>query len=272
MEMHKMKNDPIRYYRGGSTFFLRGTCNPYVAKNKRVKEDDTIFIHSEGVETVPKGTGLLTSTSIQYLCIFKAPTSTLFITASETDVQILFHHAMPLSHTDMCDIADLISNTLVSDFTYSKQCSTDIIISYSISDRNRNAQAALPFIKDVVIHGVIRAQQHVQNRPSFQIFIPSEGEGKTEVPQGKWHEWIPEGCPYYPCHHIADQICDYCYCPFYPCYDEELGACITSLKGEKVWSCEPCTLLHYPAVAMYLRAHPTASLTELKEVFAKQNE
>lgn len=267
-----MKNDSIRYYRDRNTFFLRGTCNLCIAKDKCAKEDDTIFIHSGGVETVPKGTGLLTSIPIRYLCIFKAPASTLFITASKTDVQILFHHAKPLSHADMCDIADLISNTLVSDLNYSKQHSTDIIVSYSISDSNENAHVALTFIKDVVIHGVIRAQQHVQNRPSFQIFIPSEGEGKKEVPKGKWHEWTPEGCPYYPCHHIANQICDYCYCPFYPCYDEELGACITSSKGEKVWSCETCALLHHPAVAMYLREHPTASLAELKELLAEQNE
>jgi len=263
-----MKNDPIRYYRNGNTFFLRGKCNLYVAKNKCVKEEDTIFIHSGGVETVPKGTGLLTTTPIRYLCIFKAPTSTLFITASKTDVQILFHHADPLSHADMRDIADLISNTLMFDLNYPQQHSMDIIISYSILDSNENAHVVLPFIKEVVIHGVVRAQQHVQNRPAFQIFIPSS----SVIPNGKWHEWIPEGCSYYPCHKIANQACDYCYCPFYPCYDKELGACITSSKGEKVWSCETCALLHHPAVAMYLKAHPTASLTELKNIFAEQNE
>jgi adenosylcobinamide hydrolase len=261
-----MKNDAIRYYRDGNTFFLRGKCKLYSAKTTCLKEDNTIFIHSKGVETMPKGTGLLTSIPIQYLCIFKAPTSTLFIIASKTDAHILYHSAEPLSNADMHDIADLISNTLMSDLSYSKQHSMDIIVSYSLSDNNENASVALLFIKDIVLHGVMRAQQYIQNRPSFQIFIPSEGESKKERPKGRWHEWIPEGCPYYPCHHIANQICDYCYCPFYPCYDSELGVCVISSKGEKVWSCETCTLLHHPTVAMYLKAHPTASLTELKEV------
>ena len=139
-------------------------------------------------------------------------------------------------------------------------------ISSSLLSESEYEMIALPFIKDIVIHGVMRAQQYVQNRPSFQIFIPSEGERKKERPLGKWHEWIPEGCQYYPCHQIANQICDYCYCPFYPCYDSELGACITSSKGEKVWSCETCTLLHHPTIARYLRAHPTASLIELKSI------
>jgi Zn-finger protein len=266
LEVHRMKNDPIRYYRDGKTFFLRGKCKLYSTKDKYVKEEDTIFIHSGGVETAPKGTGLLTKSPIQCLCIFKAQASTLFIISSKTDAHILFHSAKPLSNADMCDIANLISDTLVSDLHYPKQHSMDIIISYSLSDNNEAAIVSLTFIKEIVIHGVIRAEQHTQNRPSFQIFIPSEGESKKEVPKGKWHEWIPEGCSYYPCHHIANQICDYCYCPFYPCYDKELGACITSSKGEKVWSCETCALLHHPTVAMHLRAHPTASLTELKAI------
>jgi len=261
-----MKNDAIRYYRDGNTFFLRGKCKLYSAKNTCVKEEDTIFIHSGGVKTVPKGSGLLTSIPIQFLCIFKAQASTIFITASKTDAQILFHSAKPLSNADMHDIAELISNTLVSDLSYPKQHSMDIIVSYSLSNNDENSIVALPFIKDMIIHGIMRAQQHVQNRPSFQIFIPSEGENKKEIPKGKWHEWMPEDCPYYPCHHIANQICDYCYCPFYPCYDSELGACIISSKGEKIWSCEACTLLHHPPVAIHLRTHPTASLAELKKV------
>jgi len=261
-----MKNDPIRYYRDGDTFFLRGKCKLYLAKENQVEEEETIFIHSGGVETAPKSAGLLTPIPIQYLCIFKAPISTVFIISSKTDVQILFHSAIPLSDVEMRKIADLISETLVSDLSYPTQHSKDIIVSYSLSDSNENASEALPFIKDIIIHGIMRAQQHIQNRPSFQVFIPGKGEGKKEVPEGKWHEWIPEGCQYYPCHHIANQACDYCYCPFYPCYDEELGACITSSKGEKIWSCEACALLHYPAVAMYLRAYPTASLEELKDI------
>ncbi|MDR2855570.1 MAG: cysteine-rich small domain-containing protein [Methanomicrobiales archaeon] len=264
-----MKNDTIRYYRDKETFFLRGTCHLSLGKDTHVKKEDTIFIHSGQKYPFPKGTGLFTSVPIQYLCIFKAPKSTLFITASKEEVQIIYHNHKPLSDADMHTIADLIDNTLVLDLHYQKQSSMNVIVSYSLSECDNDIISEPGFIQDIIIHGVRRAEQHIQNRPSFQIFIPREGESKKESPKGKWHEWIPENCPYYPCHDIANQICDYCYCPFYPCYDEELGTCITSSKGEMVWSCEACTLLHYPPIAAHLKIYPVASLAELKEVHAE---
>ena len=259
-----MKNDTIRYYRDGNTFFLRGRCHLYVKKDDHVKKEDTIFIHSGQKHPFPNGTGLLTSVLIQHLCIFKAPKSTVFIAASKEEVQILYHHAKPLTDASMRVIADLINNTLIIDLNYHVQSSMDIIVSYSLSKSNNDIISEPMFIKDIVIHGVRRAEQYLHNRPSFQIFIPDKGERKKEHPKGKWYEWIPEDCPYYPCHDIENQVCDYCYCPFYPCHDEELGACITSSKGELIWSCEACTLLHDPFVAAHLKAYPVASLAELK--------
>ena len=50
--------------------------------------------------------------------------------------------------------------------------------------------------------------------PAFFIFSRFKGE--------HWVEWLPQNCPYYPCH-FPGQSCDFCYCPFYPCRNEELG-------------------------------------------------
>jgi adenosylcobinamide hydrolase len=93
-------------------------------------------------------------------------------------------------------------------------------------------------------------------RPSFFIFSRYQGD--------HWAEWVPENCPYYPCH-FPGQWCDFCYCPFYPCGDESLGQWVeSSAKNDLVWNCSRCTLLHEPAIADYLLAHPEATLRELK--------
>jgi len=95
-----------------------------------------------------------------------------------------------------------------------------------------------------------------KGRPAFFIFSRYQGE--------HWAEWVPEECPYYPCH-FPGQRCDFCYCPFYPCGDESLGQWVQgSSRNGPVWNCSSCTLLHEPAIADYLRAHPEATLRELK--------
>ncbi|MEM2124285.1 MAG: cysteine-rich small domain-containing protein, partial [Methanolinea sp.] len=99
-------------------------------------------------------------------------------------------------------------------------------------------------------------QRGGRGRPRFFIYSRYQGD--------HWAEWVPEECPYYPCH-FPGQRCDFCYCPFYPCGDETLGQWVTSgTKNGPVWSCSDCTLLHEPAIADYLIAHPEASLRELK--------
>lgn len=94
-----------------------------------------------------------------------------------------------------------------------------------------------------------------RNRPSFFIFSRYGGD--------HWAEWVPEDCPYYPCH-FPGQRCDYCYCPFYPCMDESLGEWVQSSHNGRVWNCSGCTLLHLPHIADYLGKNPEASLNELK--------
>ena len=267
-----MQNDRIRYYRRKNSFILQGRCALYSAKDDVKKEEERLIFISFGEDdSFLPGTGFLTQIPIGYLCIFKAPQSTLFISASDDDVHIIFHHAHPLCDADLHAISALIHDTLVSELSYSMQKSMDIIVSYSLSERDEDV-ISLDFIKDIVIYGVLRAKQHVHDRPSFHIFIPSNGEAEKEVPKGSWYEWIPEGCSYYPCHDIKNQVCDYCYCPFYPCYDEELGKCVTSSRGGEIWSCEPCTLLHHPSVAGHLKRHHMASLADLKRVHSEADE
>jgi len=99
------------------------------------------------------------------------------------------------------------------------------------------------------------AEPAPRNRQAF--FIMSRFGG------GHWAEWVPEGCPYYPCH-MPGQRCDFCYCPFYPCKDEVLGQWVEGSQGGQIWNCSTCTLLHEPAIADYLIQNPEASLDELK--------
>ncbi|KAF5067374.1 Cysteine-rich small domain protein [anaerobic digester metagenome] len=87
---------------------------------------------------------------------------------------------------------------------------------------------------------------------------------------GHWVEWSPEACPYYPCHHLEGQRCEYCYCPFYPCRDPSLGDEVVSSTAGAVWNCSRCTLLHLPAVADHLNRNPLASLAELKRVASRR--
>ena len=94
--------------------------------------------------------------------------------------------------------------------------------------------------------------------PSFLIYSRFGG--------GHWVAWSAEGCPYYPCHHLAGQRCEFCYCPLYPCGDPALGEEVASSTAGAVWNCSACTLLHEPAVADHLRRNPMASLAELNRV------
>ncbi len=47
-------------------------------------------------------------------------------------------------------------------------------------------------------------------------------------------------CKYYPCH-FEGQDCSLCFCPFYPCLIYETGG---EFKGNLIWSCMKCNLVH----------------------------
>lgn len=118
-------------------------------------------------------------------------------------------------------------------------------------------------IRAAVMHGIAEAVRRTtgaapRDRPSFFIFSRFRGD--------HWVEWIPEGCPYYPCH-FEGQRCDFCYCPLYPCGDESLGEWSVSSNGGKVWNCARCTMIHDPAVTDHLKRYPEASKAELIRVW-----
>jgi len=83
-------------------------------------------------------------------------------------------------------------------------------------------------------------------------------------------EDLPKGelCPHYPCH-FKGQVCVFCYCPKYPCEDLELGKWILSSRGDVIWTCIDCRLIHKKRVAEYLCDHPEATIDELKRVDAE---
>ncbi len=102
-----------------------------------------------------------------------------------------------------------------------------------------------------------------RDRPSFFIYSRYGGD--------HWNEWIPEGCPYYPCHNFTGQQCSFCYCPLYPCMDSQFGHLIETPTGE-VWSCMDCRFIHEPAVTAHLLQNPEADIAELKAVWKKAGE
>ena len=96
-----------------------------------------------------------------------------------------------------------------------------------------------------------------RNRPSFFIYSRYGGN--------HWNEWLPEGCPYHPCHGFPEQKCTFCYCPLYPCKDTEFSEEIDTPRG-KIWSCQDCQFIHLPEVEHHLKRNPEASVAELKGV------
>lgn len=120
------------------------------------------------------------------------------------------------------------------------------------------ARAALRY---GIPEAIRRSRGPVPKRPAFFIYSRFKGE--------HWVEWMPENCPYYPCH-FEGQRCDFCYCPLYPCGDESLGQWAESSCGGRVWNCATCTLIHEPSVANYLKKYPEASKDELVRVWKNQ--
>jgi len=80
-------------------------------------------------------------------------------------------------------------------------------------------------------------------------------------------EGLPKGkdCPHYPCH-FEGQVCVFCYCPKYPCEDSQLGKWIVSSRGDVVWTCIDCELIHKKRIASFLYDHPEATVSELKRI------
>jgi adenosylcobinamide hydrolase len=109
------------------------------------------------------------------------------------------------------------------------------------------------------VQEAIRRHEGLVSRENPSMFVYSRYGGDH------WAEWMPKGCPYYPCH-FPGQRCELCYCPFYPCADVDLGEYVESQSGGQVWSCSKCVLVHRPEVVDYVIQHPEAPLGELKRL------
>jgi len=241
--------------------------------------------------------GLLTALPITNLCIARYDYVTVFVTAAVSDrnrtINIIVICERPLTDAALLGAMMTATEAKMQVITARKvpgsALSTDaVVVACEKSDGEREAFAG-PLtgtgmrISKAVSHALTEALVRFDNyllstwgvtrgwsrghpaivkrrRPSFFIYSRYGGD--------HWNEWIPEDCPYYPCHNYADQQCSFCYCPLYPCMDRELGQMIDTPNG-KIWSCMDCRLVHEPAVANHLLANPEADVLELKSVKKK---
>jgi len=237
--------------------------------------------------------GLLTAVPIANLCIARYDYITAFVTAAVSDrnrtINIIVTCERPL--TDAALLGALVTMTEAKMQVISARklpcgaLSTDAAVVASEKTAGPAEDFAGPLtetgmrIFKAVSHALTEALIRFDNyllmtwgvtrgwstgnpavkrkRPSFFIYSRYGGD--------HWNEWIPEGCPYYPCHHYSEQQCSFCYCPLYPCMDTELGRMIDTPHGE-IWSCMDCLLVHEPAIVRHLLANPEADISELKSL------
>jgi adenosylcobinamide hydrolase len=221
--------------------------------------------------------GLMTAVEMKNLCILQYDFITAFITAGILDgkqdhqdtINIIICSQEGL--TDAALLGAIITATEAKVLALAQNgyaisgTPTDAVIVASEGD------AVHPYagpvtgpgmrIREAVLFGIpeaLKRHEGTITRKSPSFFILSRYGGQH------WAEWVPEACPYYPCH-FPGQRFDFCYCPFYPCGDESLGQWVqSSSKNGPVWNCAGCTLLHKPEIADYLLKNPEASLRELK--------
>lgn len=223
--------------------------------------------------------GLLTAVDMEHLCIFQHDFISVFITAGVKNpglpgpntINIIVHSDEGMSDSALLECIITATEAKVmalQSMGYSfSGTTTDAVVASCEGEREHSYAGVLTEVGKrvygAVLFGVpeaIRRQEGTIQRGHSSYFIYSRYGGDH------WVEWIPENCPYYPCH-FEGQSCDFCYCPFYPCGDETLGQWVKSSHGGgKVWNCSDCTLLHEPRIARYFKKHPEASLTELKHL------
>lgn len=230
--------------------------------------------------------GLLTAVSMRHLCILQYDFITIFVTAGVTNpnpdpdaphtINIIVASREGLSDGAMLETIATAAGAkahalALMGYPFTGTTTDAVAVASEGEVRHTYAGTATEAGRRVyaaVSRGVKEAlDRHegrtIRERPSFFIFSRYGGE--------HWVEWLPEGCPYYPCH-FKGQVCDFCYCPYYPCRDEELGEWVESSTNGRVWSCSACTLLHEPDVAAYFKRNPEASLRELKKYRASLEE
>ncbi len=244
--------------------------------------------------------GLLTAVPITNLCIARYDYITVFVTAGVSDsnrtINIIVTSTRPLSDAAllgaMLTATEVKMQVLADRKLPSGASPTDAVVVAAEKSSSapemfagvltetgeRIAKAVRQALTEALVRfdtyllstwGVSRGWSREEPgfvrrvRPSFFIYSRYGGD--------HWTEWVPEGCPYYPCHNYSRQQCSFCYCPLYPCMDFSLGAMIDTPHGE-VWSCMECRLVHIPEVASHLQQNPEADVLELKRLLKKVNE
>lgn len=242
--------------------------------------------------------GLLTAVPMQNLCIAQYDYITAFVTAAVSDrnrtINIIVTSAKPLTDAALLGAMMTVTEAKMKVIAERKLPATAQSTDAVIVAAEKNGSAAEEFagpltevgmrIAKAVSHALTEAFVRFDNylltnwgisrgwgggasalmkrkRPSFFILSRYGGE--------HWNEWVPEGCPYHPCHNFAEQQCDFCYCPLYPCRDTEFSEEIDTPAG-KLWSCMDCRFIHEPAVVKHLKENPEAGMAELKAVRKKR--
>jgi adenosylcobinamide hydrolase len=239
--------------------------------------------------------GLLTAVPITNLCIAQYDYITAFVTAAVSDrnrtINIIVTSEKPLTDAALLGAMMTVTEAKMKVILERKLPSTALSTDAVIVAAEKRGSAAEEFagpltevgmrITKAVSHALTEAFVRFDNylltnwgvsrgwgggtnaallkrkRPSFFIFSRYGGE--------HWNEWVPEGCPYHPCHKFDEQRCDFCYCPLYPCHDPEFSEEIEAPQG-KIQSCMDCRFIHEPAVVEHLKANPEAGIKELKAV------
>ena len=242
--------------------------------------------------------GLLTAVPMQNLCIAQYDYITAFVTAAVSDrnrtINIIVTSAKPLTDAALLGAMMTVTEAKMKVIAERKLPATAQSTDAVIIAAEKNGSAAEEFagpltevgmrIAKAVSHALTEAFVRFDNylltnwgisrgwgggasalmkRKSPSFFILSRYGGEH------WNEWVPEGCPYHPCHNFAEQQCDFCYCPLYPCRDTEFSEEIDTPAG-KLWSCMDCRFIHEPAVVRHLKENPEAGMAELKAVRKKR--
>jgi adenosylcobinamide hydrolase len=283
----------MRYYFRGSTLFVRGRFRAVsTGTGGGLGTVSTLLNHTvppewEGADPLrdlsavasrqglpPDFFGLLTAVKMQHLCILQYDFVTVFISAGIHPGSCGTINIIACSSQGMSDAA--LAGAIIT----ATEAKSDALRARGYPFSGTPTDAAIVASEGPVVHqyagilteageriraavlfGVPEAlQRHegivARDAPSYFVFSRYGGE--------HWVDWLPEACPYYPCH-FEGQRCEFCYCPFYPCEDESLGEWVeSSSKNGPVWNCAGCTLLHKPGIADYLVKNPEASLRELK--------
>jgi adenosylcobinamide hydrolase len=284
----------MRYYTESDTLFVRGSFRAAsTGINGGIRTVSTLLNHTAGSVPDPEDAakklgiaaagagiggdyfGLLTMVPAGQACVLQYDFITVFITAGirregpegAGSINILINSSEGLSDAALLETILVATEAktealLALDLPLTGTPADAVIAACEGETSHRNAGRmtdAGKRVREAVLHGIPEAlTRHDRgvkaDRPAFFIFSRFRGE--------HWVPWVPENCPYYPCH-FEGQSCDFCYCPFSPCRDESLGQWAESSNGGRVWNCACCTLLHEPEVAAYLKKYPGASRGEL---------